>query len=191
MRRLLLLLLIPLLAACQSEPLYDTEYPVFFTFDTKLHANSLISQLVNHANCFLIVSSKLNGRAHTLSISSNNGESETLRIESEGENRAIGNMGANNSLILGCVFGLNMDTNQTDDLYMYVAFDRQCPACLKNRTGTNYPLQWASTANMVVCNTCQRTYHLLGIGNSSDGYRLKTYRMKYDQTHKIFFVTNQ
>lgn len=189
MRRLLLLLLLPLLTACESEPLYDTEYPVYFTFDTKLHATSLLSRMVENVNYFVFVTSTLDGRAHILTIDANNGKSETLRIESEAENRAIRSMGARNSLILGCVFGLEM--NQTAGSYSYVAFDRQCPACLANRTGTNYPLQWTKTANTVGCNTCQRTYQLLGAGTSSDGYRLKTYHMRYDQTQKIFIVTNQ
>ena len=188
-QRAILLFVFTLLCACESERLYDTEYPVRFTFDTKLHPTSLISRLVENVNCFLIVNSTLNGRAHTLTIESNSGQKETLRIESENENRAITGMGANNSLVLGCIFGYDINQSSSD-LYSYVAFDRQCPACLENYAGVNFPLTWGETANTLTCAKCQRTYLLLGAGGSSDGHRLKTYHMRYDKTQKVFYVTN-
>lgn len=179
-----------MLCACEGERLYDTEYLVYFTFDTNLHPTSLISRLVENVNNFLIVSSTLNGRAHTLTIESNSGEKETLRIESEAENRAIAGMGANNSLVLGCIFGYDINQSSSD-LYTYVAFDRQCPACLENHVGTNYPLTWGKESNTLTCAKCQRTYLLLGAGGSSDGYRLKTYHARYDKVQKVFYVTNR
>jgi hypothetical protein len=178
-----------LLCGCEGEQLYDTQYPVHFTFDTKLHPNSLISRLVENVNYFLIVDSKLSGKTHVLTIESNSGEKETVRIETENENRAINGMGANNSLVIGCLFGYTLEQSSAD-LYSYVAFDRQCPACLDTYAGTNYPLTWGDTANTLTCAKCKRTYQLLGAGGSSDGHRLKTYHMRYDKTQRVFYVTN-
>ena len=190
LRRAILVLVLFLLPGCGGEQLYNLEYPVYFVFDTNLHPTSLISKLVENVNSFVIVSSSLNGRAHTLTMESNSGQKETLRIESEKENRAIVSMGANNSLVLGCLFGLNPDGSSAD-LYSYVAFDRQCPACLDSHASTNFPLTWGENANTLTCSKCQRTYLLLGAGGSSDGHRLKTYHMRYDKTQRIFYVTNQ
>ena len=176
------LLLALTLCACEGEPLYDTEYPVFFEFDTKLHAASLITSLRENANCFLFVSSKLYGTTHTLTIESNSLQTETLRIETERENRLIGAMGAGNSLILGCQFGF--------DDYVYTAYDRQCPACLSNHGAAKYPLQWGETATTVACTTCHRSYNLLS-GGSNDGIRLKTYHARYDKNTERFRITNQ
>ena len=188
-QRAILLSVFTLSCACESERLYDTEYPVYFTFDTKLHPTSLISRLVENVNCFLIVNSTLNGQSRTLYIDSNSGIKDTVRIISVDENRAITAMGANNSLVLGCVFGYDLNQSSSD-LYTYVAFDRQCPACLENYAGVNFPLTWGETANTLTCAKCQRTYLLLGAGGSSDGHRLKTYHARYDKTQKVFYVTN-
>lgn len=186
---LLLILLCPLLLACEGERLYDTEYPVGFSFDTKLHPTSLMTAMVENVNYFLIVNDARNGRVHTLTIETNSGQKETLRIESEAENRRIAAMGANNSLVLGCVFGYDLNQS-TSDLYSYVAYDRQCPACLSDFSGTNFPLKWGEKTHTLTCEKCKRTYQLLGAGASNDGHRLKTYHMRYDKTEKIFTVSN-
>lgn len=177
------------MAACKAEQEYDMSNPVGFTFKTDLHATSLIARMIENSNTFLIIDAERNKGVVTLKITSNHGEKETITLSTDRENYSVVAMGANNSIVVGCIFGYSLD--QTDNLFTYVAYDRQCPACLDQYTGTDFPLSFAAGGLKMECAKCGRTYSLISGGNSEDGHRMKTYHARYNKGAQTFSVTNQ
>ena len=180
---LTLLACLALLACDKVEQLYSLEYPVSFTFNTTLHPTSLLTRLRENSNAFVIVEATNQQGAWRLQLTSNNGEKESLLLSTDRENNSVRALGANNSLIIGCVFVAG------DPPYQYVAYDRQCRYCLDNGGSLNCPLTFQNNL-MVGCSKCQRTYSLL-TGTSTDGQRLHTYHANYYTASGLLSVSNQ
>ncbi len=178
MRKILLLSsMVTALAACttdEAQNRYSTEYPCTFRFDTSLHLTSLIKVALDNPSTYVFVDVKTEKQQtsayslHKLTVSMPDGSTEAITLTTDKENAGIGNVGANQSLIIG--------TSAFDG---WRAYDRMCPYCLDHNTGTNFPLAWGSNGSSVSCSRCQRTYEL-NYGNSTDGIRLKEYRIRYE-----------
>lgn len=187
MKRLLFACLCVLLTACGDvEQQYSLNYPVSFTFNTTLHPTSLLTRLRENSNAFVIVEAVNRQGAWRLQLTSNNGEQESLLLSTDRENNSVRALGADNSLILGCIFA----ATGTDNPYLYVAYDRQCRYCLDNGTSTSAPLTFAANGQSVACAKCNRTYSL-NVGASADGYRLYTYHAVYNTANGLLSVTNK
>lgn len=168
--RMLLPLL--LLSCTADDERYTTEYTCAFSFDTKTHITSMLTRALGNPGMFVAVDVTKEKGIFKLSMQQNNGtDSETVYLTTEEENRRIGNVGASNSLIIGC-------TNFNG----LAAFDRQCPNCLSNHTTRNFPLTWADNGQAVTCATCKRVYQLNYSGSANEGKRLIEYRVRYDGT---------
>ena len=184
MKRWLTLLACVVLLACDKiEQQYSTDFPVSFTFNTTLHPASLLTRLRENSNAFVIVEAVNQQGAWRLQLTSNSGEKESLLLSTDRENNSVRAMGANNSLILGCVFVAG------DPPYQYVAYDRQCRYCLDNSTSLDNPLTFQNNLT-VGCSKCHRTYSLL-TGTSTDGQRLHTYHANYITATGLLSVTNR
>lgn len=150
---------------------YSTKYPCAFTFDTRNHPTSLLTLVLgNNPGAYVRVDVSLYNGIHRLDISSNNGrDSERVDITTDKENYQIGNVGADNSIIVGCSTfnGLR-------------AYDGQCPNCLENFSGNSFPLEWTDNGQAVTCAVCGRRYELNYDGRADEGRALLQYRVTYD-----------
>lgn len=76
-----------------------------------------------------------------------------------------------------------------------VAWDRQCPNCLEQYGGTNYPLEWTGNRQSVICDKCKRIYSLEN-GTISSGGKSKSdkplmqYRVTYGGKGTDIYVGN-
>lgn len=168
-RFLPLFLLLLLLGACSGEEQYTVKYPCNFIFYTGYHSTSILNGITTNAGTFVIVSAKrVNGLQHVYVSRNDGGADEDWSMTTEIENNRLSydNIGANNALIIGC--STTMEPK---------AYDRQCPYCLENQSGVNYPLAWADDGRMVECAKCGRKYDLNANGVSTDGHRLLQYRV--------------
>ena len=187
MNRLLSYLLCLLLLGCTTaEQEFSIDHPVAFTFNTSLHPASLLTRLRENSNAFVIVEGTNQQGAWRLQLTSSSGETETLLLSTDRENNSVQAMGANNALIVGCLFA----ATGTDSPYLYVAYDRQCRYCLEHGTSRNVPLSFTANGLSVSCARCQRTY-ALSTGTSTDGQRLYTYHARYNVASGLLSVSNR
>lgn len=76
-----------------------------------------------------------------------------------------------------------------------VAWDRQCPNCLEQYGGTNYPLEWTGNRQSVICDKCKRIYSLengtiTSGGKSKSDKPLMQYRVTYGGQGTDIYVGN-
>ena len=162
-----ILSMIALLGCSSSEERYSSNYVCAFSFNTALHATSELTRTLTNPGMFVIVDVKREKGIHRLSIRPNNTNPvETTYLTTEEENRAIGNVGADGLLIIGCTTFNGL-----------AAYDGQCPYCLANSTSRQFPLSFEAHGQAVSCSTCHRRYELNYSGTSSDGTRLIEYRV--------------
>ncbi len=155
-----------------AQDLYSTEYPCRFTFNTQLHPTSLITLALDNPGSYTLINAVREGNMTSLSVSSNNGrDTETVPLTTVEENYLVGNMGANNSIIVGCSTFNGLK-----------AYDGQCPNCLKERSGTTFPLAWTANGQAVKCATCGRTYELNYDGRADNGLQLLQYKVGRNAT---------
>lgn len=157
--------------ACDSgEERFSRAYPCQFTFNTQLHPASALTRCLTNPGTFVRVDVKKVQGVFNLYIYSNNGqEQEKLTLTTDRENYQIGQVGANNSIIVGC-----------SNFNGLKAYDAQCPNCLDAYTGINYPLTWTSNGLALSCKKCSRIYQLNSDGVTDNGLRLLEYRVMYD-----------
>jgi hypothetical protein len=189
MRKLILLASILLLAACdKADEKYSTVYPVNFHFDMSLHVGTYLSSIVENANYFVIVSREYQTGKQRLTVTPNDGNSvQTIDITTDREQYLLRQMGSDNRLIIGCLFGM-FDVN--DNVYSYIAYDGQCRFCLDTYNMNRFPLTFTHDGHSVECANCHRQYSL-NTGASTDGYLLYTYKAQYDDGTKVLTVTNR
>lgn len=161
------------LCACdKAEEEYSRDYPCAFAFNTQLHATSMLARVLDNPGSFVRVDVRMTQGIHRLTISSNNGtDKEEIPITTDRENYRIGNVGAANSIIVGCsVFNGPC------------AYDSQCPNCIVTGggTGTSIMLTWTNGGQAVTCGKCKRNYELNYDGRPTDGRPLMRYRVGFN-----------
>lgn len=165
------------LAACDGESQYTTAYPCAFVFQTQYHTTSRLTLCLNNPGAFAIVTPELRQGVTHLLVSTNDGnpdEDIPMTTAIENERTSYQNMGASRGLIIGCA--------TTGGLR---AYDRQCPNCLEQLGGRNYPLVWADGGLHVSCSRCHRTYDLNGflpscLNGTEGDLPLLQYKASYD-----------
>lgn len=180
--RSLAVALMAMLMACDAEPLYDTEYPVSFSFNVGWHQGTIAEDALSIAGTFVFISIPTDGNQRFVITPNNVEREEQLLPVSEIEQRAIeaqrqsafGSMGINRRLLVGKTI---FDGTLT-------AYDGHCPNCHHDTGKRDYPLTWADNRQYLLCNTCGRTYNP-NIGGaptnakSKSDLRLKLYRASY------------
>ena len=164
-----------LLSSCEAEDTISRKFACQFTFMTQNHAGNTLEVALNGFGTYTFVSAAYkNGIWHIYS-SPNDGTNKTedISITAANEKQYTNstNLGANNGIIIG-------HTNFSG----MVAYDRQCPNCIDQYGGTNYPLEWDSTNRQkVTCKKCHRTYELEygSISDGEKGSRLMQYLITY------------
>lgn len=177
---LLTVALAGLLTACtETDNRFSTSYACRFMFNAQLHATSILTRVLDNPGMFARVKvEKRSGIVHLLVSPNTKDAEEDIALTTEEESRVYQtiNVGANQSIFIGC--------NTTGE---WRAYDAQCPWCLENYSGNNYPLTWTS-GSVVECARCKRTYNLNYDGISTDGSRMLQYKVRSNGT--VITVTN-
>ena len=184
-----------LVASCGAENSVSTQYPCQFIFRTELHPGTSIETALNGAGIYTMVSAeKKNGIWHIYSML-NDGKNQTddYALSTAKENYA-------NYTYLGAGNDTKKPTNNgfilgTSNFNGFVAWDRQCPNCINQYGGTNYPLSWTGNRQFVICAKCHRSYSLetgaiTDGGQSKNDKALMRYRVSYAGIGSILTVGN-
>lgn len=171
-----LLFCLTVLAGCDAEDLISTRFPCSFYFNPTLHKGSSIETALLNPGCYTFISVKNLGVWHiysTLNDGRNITEDikiTTDRIEGWDNHIKTRPLGANNGIIIGL-----------SNFQGKVAWDRQCPNCITQYGGTNYPLELNGIRQSVMCKKCKRTYSLEtgAITEGAKGEALMGYGIDY------------
>lgn len=150
-----MLFVIFILAACEAENRISTRFPCNFYFNPKLHPGTSIETALNNLGNYTFISVKNNGIWHIYStLNDGRNITEDIKIttdRTEGWDNRIKThaLGANNGIIVG-----------RSNFQGLVAWDRQCPNCITQYGGVNYPLELNGIRQSVMCKKCKRTYSL-------------------------------
>ena len=163
------------LSSCDAENSISRKFACQFIFHTQNHAGNTLEVALNGFGTYTFVSASYQkGVWHILSTP-NDGKNTTedIAITAANEKQYTNgtNLGANNGIIIGHTNFGNI-----------VAYDRQCPNCINQYGGTNYPLDWNTTnRQMVTCKKCHRTYNLEygSVEEGEKGDRLMQYLISY------------
>ena len=81
-------------------------------------------------------------------------------------------LGANNCIIIG--------TSSYEN--RLIAYDGQCPNCLSDYSGINYPLTWQKNGLQLHCAKCDRSYDVNNgvVAAGSSGRNLLNYNATFD-----------
>lgn len=172
----MLFISIYMLVACDAESRISTRFPCNFYFNPKLHPGTSIEAALNNVGNYTFISVKNDGIWHIYStINDGRNLTEDIKITTdrvEGWDNRIKtrDLGANNGIIIGL-----------SNFQGLVAWDRQCPNCITQYGGTNYPLELNGIRQSVICKKCNRTYSLEtgAITNGAKGDPLMGYGISY------------
>ena len=162
------LIVILSLSACNAEDSVYRGADCFFVFDTQLHPQPChLTGILGNPGHFCKIETNLDqGVRHLKTTRNYDGATENIRLSTDRENQYRCVLGAGNCIIIG--------TSSYDN--QLVAYDGQCPNCLKEKGGTNYPLTWQQNGTLLHCAKCDRSYDVNnGVCNSSGRTLLKYY----------------
>lgn len=171
-----MLLFVLLLTGCDAENSISTRFPCRFYFNPKLHTGTTIETALNNVGNYTMISVKNDGIWHIYStLNDGKNQTEDIKITTdriEGWDNKVKTyaLGANNGIIIGCT-----------NFRGLVAWDRQCPNCITQYGGVNYPLEWNGIRQSVGCKKCKRTYSLEtgAITEGDNGDHLMPYGISY------------
>ncbi len=172
-----MLFVVFILAACEAENRISTRFPCNFYFNPVLHPGTSIETALNNLGNYTFISVKNNGIWHIYStLNDGRNITEDIKIttdRTEGWDNRIKThaLGANNGIIIG-----------RSNFQGLVAWDRQCPNCITQYGGVNYPLELNGIRQSVMCKKCKRTYSLEtgAITEGTKGAPLMGYGIDYN-----------
>lgn len=179
MRRLftyiLPLIIALLLSACNAEGEYST-WPCRFGYDNSLHLDPTLSSAMtpDARGVFCRIWESTNGGRY-LNFQSNQSSQVTSQIESDMERMAGFVLGLNNGIIVG------FQTYNTQPYGGFVAYDVQCPNCVRRENNTlnpKFPVTM-STSGIAICGKCQKQYDLNNGGIIQNGEKDDVGLQKY------------
>ena len=150
------------------------DYRCYFVFDTTLHAADChLTTAVGNTGHFLIVkSSMVSGIRHIQTIRNYDKAAEDTPLTTQKEAQTACLLGANNAIIIG-------RSSYTGQL---MAYEGQCPNCLNDNSGTNYPLTWSANGQQLDCARCKRSYDVNNgvVAAGEGGHQLYTYSASFE-----------
>ena len=160
MRKTIVFLIGLLLAACEADDSINRDYRCSFIFDTTLHPLpcQLTGIMGNNGHFCKVEHHVVRGVAHLKTTRNYDGAQEDIALTTAKESQISFALGANNCIIVG--------TSSYD--FALVAYDGQCPNCLNDYNGTNYPLTWQTSGQQLRCAKCGRSYDVNN-GTIADG----------------------
>ena len=171
---LVLLLLTPACSDVEDSIYHD--YRCYFVFDTTLHAADChLTVAMGNTGQFLIVrSSMVSGIRHILTTRNYDNATEDTPLTTEKEAQTTCLLGAGNAIIIG----------RSSYTGVLVAYEGQCPNCLNDHGGTNYPLAWSTNGQQLNCARCKRSYDVNNgvVAAGEGGRQLYAYNASFDGT---------
>ncbi len=184
-----LAIIVFLFSSCDAENSISTTYPCRFVFYTNLHPGTSIETALTGTSNFTIITTKYQNNVWHIFSTLNDGRNynEDIVTTTAKEQRINYSLGANNGIFVGCSSYIDSNGN-----LIRIAWDRQCPNCIIQYGGTNYPLVWGKQRTTVICNKCNRTYSLDtgAIFNGNKGKALMRYNVSYSGIGSILTVGN-
>ena len=183
MKRLLVFCLSVLLVACTADDSISRDYRCSFVFDTSLHPLPChLTEVIGNSGHFCKVETYLaaDGIRHLQTTRNYDGAKEDITLSTAKESQVNIALGANNCIIVG--------TNTYD--FALQAYDGQCPNCLADYGGYNYPLTWQDNGKLLHCAKCDRNYDVNNgvIADGASGKQLLRY-MAFTEG-SVLFVRN-
>ena len=145
----------------------------YFVFDTTLHPTSHLAMAVGNTGHFLIVkSSMVAGIRHILTTRNYDNATEDTPLTTDKEAQTTCKLGAGNAIIIG----------RSSYTNLLVAYEGQCPNCLNDYSGTNYPLTWNDNGQQLNCARCKRSYDVNNgvVAAGEGGHQLYTYNASFE-----------
>ena len=166
--------LFTLLSSCEGENNISRDYRCYFVFDTSQHPLpcQLTGILSNPGHFMKVESSIIGGARHLKTTRNYDNATEDILLRTEKERQVAYALGANNCIIIG--------VNSYDS--HLVAYDGQCPNCLTEKGGTNYPLTWQQNGLQLHCGKCNRSYDVNNgvVAKGEGGRQLLAYKAAFD-----------
>lgn len=163
-----------LLFSCTADESISHNYRCSFVFDTTLHPLPCqLTGILGNSGHFCKVSTSLSqGVTHLKTTRNYDGATEDVALSTAKESQINFALGANNSLIIG--------TSAYD--FTLRAYDGQCPNCLNDYSGINYPLTWKNNGQQLYCAKCGRSYDVNNgvVADGASGRQLLMYMASYD-----------
>lgn len=170
-----LLVLVCLLSACgKIENSVYRNHRCYFVFDTTLHAADchLTTAMGNTGHFLIVKSSMVSGIRHIQTTRNYDKAVEDTPLTTQKEAQTACLLGANNAIVIG-------RSNYTG---LLMAYEGQCPNCLNDFGGTNYPLTWNDNGQQLNCARCKRSYDVNNgvVAAGEGGHQLYTYNAAFD-----------
>ena len=166
-----------LLSSCKADNEYST-WPCRFAYDNGTHQDATLSSCmdVNVPGMFCLITESVRGGVKYLNFKSNYNATSS-QIETEAEKRAEYILGLNNGIIVGF-------QNAVLDAFgnaVFVAYDMQCPNCVRQSGNTLSPTYGVSMSDkgIATCGKCGRKYDLNSGGILQNGQEGDTGLEKY------------
>lgn len=174
MKRLLIGFLCAFLMACDGEDNIYRDARCYLVFDTTLHPIPCqLTAIIGNVGQFCkIESSLVGGVRHLYTTRNYDGATEDIILRTEKEKQTALYLGAHNCIIIG--------TSSYENRLL--AYEGQCPNCLTDYNGSNYPLTWQKNGLQLYCAKCKRSYDVNNgvVAEGNGGKQLFTYSAAFD-----------
>ncbi len=146
-----LLALLLTAAGCGGDELYSNDYRCDFRFNTAVHNNTLIQQVVNPLvpGYYVMIGQTTRGGVRQVTLRLGGGATETVPITTAEELLHVPILGAGGTIVVGHSYH-----------YGLLAFDGQCPNCLQETGNARHPLAFGAAGWQMTCARCGRAYDL-------------------------------
>lgn len=166
-----------LFSACEAENEYST-WPCRFAYDNSVHQEATLASVmdVNVPGMFCLITESVRGGVKYLNFKTNYGSASSM-AETEAEKRAEYILGLNNGIIVGFQNAMLDDFGNAK----FVAYDVQCPNCVRQYNNTANPNYGVSMNDkgIATCGKCGRKYDLNSGGILQNGQEGDTGLEKY------------
>ena len=173
--KLFLLSVCLMMAACNANDSISRENRCQFIFDTSLHPLPCqLTGILGNNGHFCQVQTYVDnqGIRHLKTTRNYDNAKEDVALTTEPESQVNYYLGANDCIIIG--------TSTYD--FTLLAWDGQCPNCLSDYGGYNYPLTWQDNGLQLHCAKCNRTYDVNNgvVAEGAGGRQLLKYNAALD-----------
>ena len=152
-----LILSLLLLASCSADKEYS-EWPCRFEYDNSIHLDATLAAAQDAASrgvfCLITESTK-GGNKYLTFLNSNEQTTQQVETYEEAQKQFI--LGINNGIIVGY-----QTLNEEGPYNGYIAYDVQCPNCVRNENNTvnpNYRVKMSGNG-IAICSKCGRKYDM-------------------------------
>ena len=163
--------------SCEADNEYST-WPCRFAYDNSVHLDATLASAmdVNVPGMFCLITETVQGGVKYLNFKSNHNAVSSL-AETEAEKRAEYILGLNNGIIVGFQNAVLDDFGNA----LFVAYDVQCPNCVRQYNNTLSPNYGISMNDhgIATCGKCGRKYDLNNGGLLQNGQAGDTGLEKY------------